>query len=233
MGKAPLGPWPTPASSTDEGSSGLYPVRAWSRAKQYVRMSSTRSCRHNTLVVWQRRGQLGHAKGMQAPCASLIRVLIVGFVFSGLTRAQSPSHGPTLRDTLDWLTGTSEKESGDGSEYIEFESKGCQAVITEHRVTATPEFVIRMEFSLGDIDPSDFSVLKLGTGKLKGLFGNQTSVAFHTRNYAKKMRVSDTRDATPTPASEYQFTTDGDFAPRFAHAMKRAAELCGAKPASF
>jgi hypothetical protein len=171
---------------------------------------------------------------MRVSHASLIRVLIVASAFSGMTCAQSHvQQPPTLRDTLDWLTGTSKEESGDGSEYIEFDSKGCHAVITEHRLMANPEFIIRTEFNLADIDPNDFSVLKLGTGKLKELFGNQTSVAFHTRNYVKKMRNSDSRDPSQTPTSSYQFTTDGDFAPRFARALKRAAELCGAKPSSF
>jgi hypothetical protein len=163
----------------------------------------------------------------------LVRVLIVAFVFGGMTDAQSHVKQPTLRDTLDWLTGTSKRESGDGSEYIEFESKECRVAITEHRVMAQPEFVIRTEFTLADIDPNDFSLVKLGTGKFKDLFGNQTSVNFHTRNYVEKMRISDTRDANPTPTSFYEFTTNGDFAPRFARAMKRAAELCGAKPSSF
>jgi hypothetical protein len=189
---------------------------------------------------WLLRGIAGkirhsYAGDMQLARATLLnRVLIIVFVFSGMTHAQSHVHEPpTLRDTLDWLTGTSKQESGDGSEYIEFESKGCQAVITEHRVMAKPEFVIRTEFSLADIDPNDFSLVKLGTGKFKALFGNQTSVKFHTRNYVEKMRNSDTRDTTPTPTSSYEFTTDGDFAPRFARAMKRAAELCGAKLSSF
>jgi hypothetical protein len=165
---------------------------------------------------------------------SVACLLVAAFLLAGKASGQPPAHSqPTLRDTLEWLTGTSKEESGDGSEYIEFESKGCQAVITEHRLMATPEFVIRTEFNLADIDPNDFSVLKLGTGKLKELFGNQTSVSFHTRNYVKKMLNSDSRDPSRTPISSYQFTTDGDFAPRFARAMKRAAELCGARPSSF
>lgn len=124
-------------------------------------------------------------------------------------------------------------ESGDGSEYIEFESKGCQAVITEHRLMAYPEFVIRTQFNFHDVDPKSFAVVPLGVGKMKALYGNQTSVQFHTRNYLETMTSSDTRHTNPTPSSTYEFTTDGDFAPRFARAMRRAAIMCSATPSSF
>ncbi len=149
--------------------------------------------------------------------------------------AQSQTHQtqPSLRDTLDWLTGTSLQESGDGSEYITFESQGCRAVITEHRLMAKPEFVIRTAFDLSDLDPNDFSVVNLGAGKLKALFGDQSNVQFHTRNYAKKMLNCDTRDPNQTTTSSYEFTTNSEFANRFARAMKRAAVLCGAKTSSF
>lgn len=110
-------------------------------------------------------------------------------------------------------------------EYIEFESKGCRAVITEHRLMAKPEFVIRTAFDLSDLDPNDVSVVKVFVG--------DSSVSFHTRNYTDKILVSDTRDPNPTPASDHQFTTNNDFAARFAKAIRRAAVLCGARVSSF
>jgi hypothetical protein len=177
-----------------------------------------------------------------ASCTSLrSRTLPVLILISGMCiasfkcSAQSETHRtqPSLRDTLDWLTGTSLQESGDGSEYITFESQGCRAVITEHRLMAKPEFVIRTAFDFSDLDPNGFSVVNLGTGKLKALFGDQSNVQFHTRNYAEKMLNSDTRDPNQTPTSSYEFTTNSEFANRFARAMKRAAVLCGAKTSSF
>jgi hypothetical protein len=153
--------------------------------------------------------------------------------FKCSAQSPAPRTQPTLHDTLDWLTGTSLRESGDGSEYIEFESKGCRAVITEHRLMAKPEFVIRNAFDFSVLDPNDISVINLATGKLKGLMAGLSSVQIHTRNYAEKMLNSDTRDPNQTPTSTYEFTTNSEFAPRFARAMKRAAVLCGAKAASF
>lgn len=149
--------------------------------------------------------------------------------------AQTQTHRtqPSLRDTLDWLTGTSVQESGDGREYITFENQDCRAVITEHRLMAKPEFVIRTAFDLSDLDPNDISVVNLATGKSRGLFADQSSVRIHTRNYAEKMLNSDSRSTGQTPTSSYEFTTNSDFATRFARAMKRAASLCGAKTASF
>ena len=177
-----------------------------------------------------------------ASCTSLrSRTLPALILISGMggasfkCSAQSQTHPtqPSLRDTLDWLTGTSLQESGDGSEYITFESQGCRAVITEHRLMAKPEFVIRTTFDLSDLDPNDISVVNLATGNLKGLMAGLSSVQIHTRNYAEKMLNSDTRNTNQTPTSSYEFTTNSEFAPRFARAMKRAAVLCGAKASSF
>jgi hypothetical protein len=164
-----------------------------------------------------------------ANVSSRIRLAIVLAVLSGSMTAQTRVHeSPTLRDTLEWLTGTSIEESGDGSEYIEFESHGCQAKITEHRVHANPQFLIWTEFNFGDLDPTDFSLVDLGK-----TFPNVTSVKFHTLNYVAKMKNSDSRNTTPTPTAWYEFDTDSSFAPRFARAMKNAAKLCGARRPSF
>jgi hypothetical protein len=177
-----------------------------------------------------------------ASCISLrTRTFSALILISGMSAtsfncsAQSQTHPtqPTLRETLDWLTGTSKQESGDGSEYITFESQGCRAVITEHRMMAKPEFIIRTAFDLSDLDPNDVSVVNLATGNLKGLFAGQSSVRVHTRNYTEKMLNSDTRNTDQTPTSWYEFTTNSDFANRFAKAIKRAAVLCGAKASSF
>ena len=132
---------------------------------------------------------------------------------------------PNLKDTLEWLNGESIHESGDGSEYIEFDNQGCRAVITEHRELAKPEFVVRTSFNLSDLDPTDISVINV--------FDGHSAVAMHTRNYTDKIQSSDSRHAAQTPTSSYQFTTNSDFAARFARAIKRASLLCGARNPSF
>lgn len=167
-------------------------------------------------------------------CACLRSLaLSVLILISGMSAAagncfaqpQTSRAQPNLKDTLEWLSGESIHESGDGMEYIEFESQGCRAVITEHRTMAKPEFVIRTAFDLSDLDPNDISVVKVFVG--------HSAVALHTRNYTDKIQSSDSRDADQTPISSYQFTTNSDFAARFARAIKRAALLCGARNSSF
>lgn len=58
------------------------------------------------------------------------------------SHAQARNHQtePSLEDTLQWLTGASEQESGDGDEHIEFTSKRCHAVISEYRVESDAGF---------------------------------------------------------------------------------------------
>lgn len=150
---------------------------------------------------------------------------------------QSEAKAPTLSETLQWLRGATEQESADGSNHHEFETNGgddsCSVTIIETRVKAGPDFWIRESFSLADIDPADIQVEKLGEGQFKKLFAGQSSVRFHTRNYAKKIINTSNSRSEGVAMSDYSFFTNDWFAPRFAKALKRAVQLCGGKPSSF
>jgi len=151
-----------------------------------------------------------------------------------------------LNETLQWLSGASEEESGDGNTHITFESDtkySCAVTITETRVKAGPDFWIKESFSLADIDPDDIQVEKLGQGEFKKLFQGQSSVRFHTTNYRKTITFSSKGPFYPGGTaldkpeeiltSDYTVFTNDWFAPRFAKAFRRAVELCGGKRSSF
>jgi hypothetical protein len=143
---------------------------------------------------------------------------------------------PTLNETLAWLKGATDAESHDGNNHHTFESKSnssCSVVITETRNKAGLDFWIKESFSLADIDPSDILVDDLGKGPYTQMFQGLSSVVFHTTNYRKKILHTSNSTAEAIPTSDYTFFTNVGFAPRFAKALKRAAELCGAKPSSF
>jgi len=152
----------------------------------------------------------------------------------------------TLNETLQWLTGASEEESGDGNTHIISESNGednCAVTITETRVKAGPDFWIKESFSLADIDPDDVQVEMLGQGQFKELFQGQSSVRFHTTNYRKMITSSSKGPFYPggkvldkteeTLTSDYTVFTNDWFAPRFAKAFKHAVELCGGRKSTF
>jgi hypothetical protein len=147
----------------------------------------------------------------------------------------SPLNVPTLMETLQWLMGASEAESGDGNNHISFESNAelsCSVIITETRVQAGPNFWIKMAFSLSDIDPEDIQVTNLAEGKY-AMFPRQFAVRFHTTNYADKLIHTSSSHAEPIKASEYIVFTNDWFAPKFVRAFKHAVELCGGKRSSF
>jgi hypothetical protein len=76
-------------------------------------------------------------------------------------QSRSAVSAASLSETLQWLAGASEKESGDANNHITFESKdsdGCDVTITETRAKAGPDFWIKISFSLADIDPGDIQV---------------------------------------------------------------------------
>jgi hypothetical protein len=163
-----------------------------------------------------------------------IRILACGLFVSSALWAQKPQ---SLADTLDWLHGASEQESSDGETHITFESKGgCSVVIRETRSNAR-EFWETLSFSLSDIDPADIQTEVLDA---HWVGPGHAAVTFHTRNYTDKIRWADFgnpegRDVEgrPETTSTYILETNPWFAPRFAAALKRGAELCGAKPSSF
>lgn len=171
---------------------------------------------------------------MQRAMTGLLTVF--SFLLPSSVISQSRHEPATLSDTLEWLRGASDKESGDGNTHITFESvgaQGCAVIITETRVKAGPQFWIRESFSLGDIDPADIQVEKLGTGQFKKLMEGQSSVRFHTTNYREKIVHTSNSSSEGIPTSDYILLTNDWFAPRFAKALKRAAELCGGKPSSY
>ncbi len=68
--------------------------------------------------------------------------------------ATAPAASAMLSETLQWLSGASEEESGDGNNHITFASDSrdsCSVTITETRVEAGPNFWIKESFSLADI----------------------------------------------------------------------------------
>jgi hypothetical protein len=159
---------------------------------------------------------------------------------------QTKPKAPTLSETLEWLSGATNEESADGFSHHTFESSGkngCDVVITETRGLAGPNFWIKESFSLGDIDPVDIRVQKLGTSSWEKAAGiNQNSaVSFHATNYREKIFGTSNSDTEWThqqfprgvPLRNYIFFTSDEFAPRFAKAFKNAAVLCGGKPSSF
>jgi hypothetical protein len=150
-------------------------------------------------------------------------------------KPDASAHGTAeLSETLEWLSGASEKESGDGNTHTTFASEGgCNVAITETRALASPGFWIRVSFSLTDIDPTDIRVQNLGQGEFKELFEGQSAVRFHTTNYRKKIIHTSNNPLEPIPTADYTVFTNDWFAPRFAKAFKRAVELCGGQPSSF
>ena len=178
-------------------------------------------------------------------------VLLFGLVTALMAAESAPTarNDATLGETLQWLSGASEAESGDGNNHHTFESDdndSCSVAITETRAEASPDYWIKLSFSLGDIDPEDIHVSNLAEGWPPGLqvgkaFAGKYAVNFHTTNYAKKIisrlhwhpsSESPPREITG-PVSDYIYYTNDGFAPKFAKALKHAVELCGGKPSSF
>jgi hypothetical protein len=160
-----------------------------------------------------------------------IQCLLVFLVFcSPPVLGQSNAKAPTLGETLQWLRGTTDKESPGDTDHHEFETNGgddsCSVTIVETRINASPGFWIRISFSLADIDPADIQIHPI-------IRGQSAAVTFHTRNYVEKITETSWRHDGEQPISEYDFFTNDRFAPRFANALKRAVELCGGKPSSF
>jgi hypothetical protein len=149
---------------------------------------------------------------------------------------QARTAPPTLGDTLQWLHGASETESGGETTHIEFSSKaghGCDVVIHELRDKAGPGFWIDESFSLADIDPKDITVENLGAG-IGAKYGlHDFAVRFHTRNFAKTITHTSSEMSDSISHDDYILDTNEWFAPRFAKALARAATLCGARNSSF
>ncbi len=156
-------------------------------------------------------------------------------------KPRSPVGTSGLSETLQWLSGATDEESGDGNNHHTFESNdrnSCAVTITETRALAGPGFWIKESFSLTDIDPADIQVEKLAQGDLKNLFQGLSAVTFHTTNYSKKIihtsgALVALSDVKEIPSSKYTLFTNDWFAPRFAKAFKHAVELCGGQRSSF
>lgn len=161
-------------------------------------------------------------------------ILAVAFIL--LSFEQTRSNPPTLSETLEWLTGASTEESGDGNNHITFETSGkdgCAVVITETRAKASRGFWIKESFSLADIDPSDVQLDDLSKGPYGKPFAGQFAVRFHTTNYRKKISSTAWDYPNVILASDYTVFTNDSFAPRFAKAFRRAVTLCGGKASSY
>jgi hypothetical protein len=159
---------------------------------------------------------------------------LLGFVTAlAAETAQSQRNPPTLAETLQWLSGASEAESGNGDTLTNFEigQTSCSAIITETRTEVSPGFWIKMSFSLADIDPDDIHVEDLGKGPFP--FPGKFAVRFHTTNYAKKISYTSWKVSEPFPVSEYTVSTNDLFGPKFARALKHAVRLCGGKRSAF
>jgi len=164
-------------------------------------------------------------------------------------RGPEPLVAAKLSETLQWLSGATEEESGTGKSpfsHYTFESEGengCSVAITETRSEAGPDWWSKTSFSLSDIDPGDIQVEELDKGDTTKLLAGLSAVSFHTTNYRKTIIASTKGPLFPggptlaepmeTPTSDDSVTTNDWFAPRFAKAFKRAVELCGGKRSSF
>lgn len=166
------------------------------------------------------------------PSFKLLTVVFISLSTFGQTNSKPPS----LSETLEWLTGASYEESGDGNNHITFETSGkdgCAVVITETRAKASHGFWIKESFSLADIDPSDVQVHDLSQGPYGKPFAGKYAVRFHTTNYRKKISSTAWDYSDPILTSDYTVFTNESFAPRFAKAFRRAVTLCGGKPSSY
>ena len=177
-------------------------------------------------------------------------LLVVGVIAAQTAPPQKDKPGSaasaaSLSETLQWLRGASEEESGDGDTHTTFETSGghsCNVTITETRVKAGPDFWIKESFSLADIDPGEIHIENLGQGEFGKLFQGRSAVDFHTTNYIKTIKDSSRGPfwpggpILPKPdeilTSHYTVFTSDWFAPRFAKAFKHAVELCGGKPST-
>jgi hypothetical protein len=98
-------------------------------------------------------------------CLALIGVITCSPGQSYAQKTQSTR--PTLNETIEWLHGAAETESGSETTHIEFESKAgesCKVVIRELRPKASLGFWIEESFSLADIDFGDITTDDLGSG---------------------------------------------------------------------
>ncbi len=176
---------------------------------------------------------------MRTAAIAASAIIAFGFIAS-IASAQLPpsANNPSLSETLQWLSGASEEESGNGDEHHTFENNGkdCSVTITETRLRATPGFWIKMSFSLADIDPDDIQVNDLGKGdpKMPGMaMPGKFAINIHTTNYTNKIIHTSSQYPEPLPTSHYTYFTNDWFAPKFAKAFTHATRLCGGKRSSF
>jgi hypothetical protein len=172
--------------------------------------------------------------------ALLAMIFAAAIVTASAQPGPASTNGPSLSETLQWLSGASEAESGDGDEHHTFENDGkdCSVIITETRTKASPGFWIKLSFSLADIDPDDIRVndlskpSTLGDSQIPGIPG-KFAIGFHTTNYVKKIVATSNSMTAAVPTSDYIYFTNDWFAPKFAKAFAHAARLCGAKRSAF
>jgi hypothetical protein len=170
--------------------------------------------------------------------AALLTTIFAAPSVTAFAQSGPSTNGPSLSETLQWLSGATDAESANGNDHYTFETnanESCFVTITETRVQAGPDFWIKLSFSLGDIDPDDIQV------QVDAGLPGDAGVRFHTTNYVKKIisaghwkpEHESPVTSHESPVSEHILLTNDSFAPKFAKAFAHAARLCGAKKSSF
>jgi hypothetical protein len=167
------------------------------------------------------------------------------FVFSVLFASllawgQRKDNAPSLSETIEWLTGASEEESGWGSGHFQFSSHNCNVeILTVEILSAQNGIAIsrtKYSFRLMDIDPTDIRYATVREG--------QAFISFHSRNYKENITITRYKNAeaewsdkvvlhTVRVRSVVGLPADNEFARRFVKPFKRAVELCGGKQSSY
>jgi hypothetical protein len=118
------------------------------------------------------------------------------FVFSVLFASllawgQRKDNAPSLSETIEWLTGASEEESGWGSGYFQFNSHNCNVEILKvETLSAQNDIAIsrtKYSFRLMDIDPTDIRYAEVMDG--------QAFINFHSRNYKENITITRYKNA--------------------------------------
>jgi hypothetical protein len=173
------------------------------------------------------------------------------FVFSVLFASllawgQRKDNAPSLSETIEWLTGASEEESGWGSGHFQLSSHNCNVeilsteILSTNAETPSPIKISRTKYSfrLMDIDPTDIRYAD------SGLVG-RAFIEFHSRNYKENITVTKYKDAEAEWSDKVVLDTvrvrsvvgglqtNSEFARRFVKPFKRAVELCGGKQSSY
>lgn len=169
-------------------------------------------------------------------------LLVLSVLFASLLAwGQRKDNAPGLSETIEWLTGASEEESGWGSGHFQFSSHNCNVEILSVEVLSTKDDNPKIgrtkySFRLIDIDPTDIRYADVMDGR--------AYISFHSRNYKENITITRYKDAeaewsdkvvldTVRLRSVSGLQTNNEFARRFVKPFRRAVELCGGKQGSY